>query len=109
MEQKYGRANRVWVMDRGMVSEENLKFLRSRQGQYLVGTPKAMLRQFEEELAKIKSGDVLLPTVTRQGQPAKTIRLRCVTQPDPAQKVPLNRLGIQLPRRLRRFDEVVQM
>ena len=62
-----------------------------------------------EELAKIKSGDVLLPTVTRQGQPAKTIRLRCVTQPDPAQKVLLNRLGIQLPRRLRRFHEVVQM
>jgi len=62
-----------------------------------------------EELAKIKSGDVLLPTVTQQGQPAKTIRLRCVTQPDPAQKVLLNRLGIQLPRRLRRFDEVVQM
>jgi transposase len=320
MEKKYGRANRIWVMDRGMVSEDNLKFLRSRGGQYIVGTPKAMLRQFEEyltrkewhevqegvevqlvpgpngdetfvlarsvdrrekekamherfidrlqaalekmqasaesgrlkdeaianrrlgrlmcqywraaggfevkiqrlsppkgkqrlrvtwkrnrrwtewaalsegcyllrtnlnetdpatlwkryiqlteaewafritkdeleirpiwhqktdrvlghilicflayvlwktlsqwmrrsgmgdaprtvvdELAKIKSGDVLLPTVTRQGQPAKTIRLRCVTQPDPAQKVLLNRLGIQLPRRLRRFDEVVQM
>jgi transposase len=320
MEKKYGRANRIWVMDRGMVSEDNLKFLRSRQGQYIVGTPKAMLRQFEqyltrkewhevqegvevqlvpgpngdetfvlarsvdrrekekamherfvdrlqaalekmraaaesgrlkdeaianrrlgrlmcqywraarafevkverlsppqgkarlrvtwkrnkrwnewaalaegcyllrtnlnetdpavlwkryiqlteaewafritkdeleirpiwhqktdrvlghilvcflayvlwktlaqwmrrsglgdaprtvlEELAKIKSGDVLLPTVTRQDQPAKTIRLRCVTQPDPAQKVLLNRLGIQLPRRLRRFDEVVQM
>ena len=320
MEKKYGRAHRVWVMDRGMVSEDNLKFLRSRQGQYIVGTPKAMLRQFEEyltrrewrevqegvevqlvpgpngeetfvlarsvdrrkkehamherfvtrlqaalekmrsaaesgrlkdeaianrrlgrllrqywrasgafevnierlsppqgkarlritwkhnkrwsewaelsegcyllrtnlnetdpatlwkryiqlteaewafritkdeleirplwhqktervlghilvcflayvlwktlaqwmrrsglgdaprtlleELAKIKSGDVLLPTVTRQGQPAKTIRLRCVTQPDPAQKILLHRLGIQLPRRLRRFDEVVQM
>ena len=280
MEKKYGRANRIWVMDRGMVSEENLKFLRSRQGQYIVGTPKAMLRRFEEyltrkewhevqdgvevqlvpgpsqdetfvlarsvdrrekekamherfverleaalekmraaaesgrlkdeavanrrwgqwaelsagcyllrtnlnetdpatlwkryiqlteaewafriakdeleirpiwhqktdrvlgrilvcflayvlwktlaqwmrrsglgdaprtlldELAKIKSGDVLLPTVTRQGQPAKTIRLRCVTQPDAAQKVLLHRLGIHLPRRLRRFDAVVQM
>ena len=320
MEKKYGRANRIWVMDRGMVSEANLKFLRSRQGQYIVGTPKAMLRQFEEyltrkdwqevqegvevqlvpgpngdetfvlarsvdrrekekamherfverlsaalekmraaaesgrlkdeavanrrlgrlmcqywraakafevtierlsplkgkqrlqvtwkrnqrwgqwaelsegcyllrtnlneadpatlwkryiqltdaewafritkneleirpiwhqktdrvlghilvcflayvlwktlaqwmrrsglgdaprtlldELAKIKSGDVLLPTVTRQGQPAKTIRLRCVTQPDAAQNVLLHRLGIPLPRRLRRFDEVVQM
>jgi len=320
MEKKYGRANRIWVMDRGMISEANLKFLRSREGQYIVGTPKAMLRQFEEyltrkdwqevqegvevqlvpgpngdetfvlarsvdrrekekamherfverlvaalekmraaaesgrlkdeavanrrlgrlmcqywraakafevtierlsppkgkqrlqvswkrnkrwnewaelsegcyllrtnlneadpatlwkryiqltdaewafritkdeleirpiwhqktdrvlghilvcflayvlwktlaqwmqrsglgdaprtlldELAKIKSGDVLLPTVTRQGQPAKTIRLRCVTQPDAAQKVLLQRLGIPLPRRLRRFDEVVQM
>ena len=28
MEAKYGRVNRIWVMDRGMVSEENLKFLR---------------------------------------------------------------------------------
>ena len=50
MEKKYGRANRIWVMDRGMVSEENLKFLRERQGQYIVGTPKAMLRQFEQYL-----------------------------------------------------------
>ena len=39
MEEKYGRANRVWVMDRGMVSEANLEFLRSRDGQYVVGTP----------------------------------------------------------------------
>ncbi len=62
-----------------------------------------------EELAKIKSGDVLLPTVSTQGRPDKTIRLRCVTAPDPAQKVLLHRLGIELPRRLRRFDEVVQM
>jgi transposase len=51
MERKYGRANRVWVMDRGMVSEANLKFLRQREGEYIVGTPKAMLRQFEKHLA----------------------------------------------------------
>jgi hypothetical protein len=50
MERKYGRANRVWVMDRGMVSEENLTFLRRRGGSYIVGTPKAMLRQFERYL-----------------------------------------------------------
>jgi len=50
MERKYGRARRIWVLDRGMVSEENLKFLRSRKGQYIVGTPKAMLRQFEKHL-----------------------------------------------------------
>jgi transposase len=50
MESKYGRANRVWVMDRGMVSEANLKFLRGRGASYIVGTPKAMLRQFERYL-----------------------------------------------------------
>jgi len=50
MEKKYGALGRVWVMDRGMVSEANLKFLRERGGQYIVGTPKAMLRQFEQHL-----------------------------------------------------------
>jgi hypothetical protein len=51
MEKKYGRADRVWVMDRGMVSEANLAFIRGRGGSYIVGTPKAMLRQFEQHLA----------------------------------------------------------
>lgn len=50
LEAKYGRANRIWVMDRGMVSEDNLKFLRQRGGSYIVGTPKAMLRRFEQYL-----------------------------------------------------------
>ncbi len=50
LEKKYGVLNRVWVLDRGMVSEKNLKFLRDRGGQYIVGTPKAMLRQFEQHL-----------------------------------------------------------
>jgi transposase len=50
MESKYGQANRIWVMDRGMVSEANLEFLRQRGGSYIVGTPRAMLRQFERYL-----------------------------------------------------------
>jgi transposase len=50
MEKKYGQADRVWVMDRGMVSEANLKFLRARGGSYIVGTPKALLRRFEQYL-----------------------------------------------------------
>jgi transposase len=50
LEKKHGSLNRVWVMDRGMVSEANLKFLRERGGQYIVGTPKAMLRRFEQHL-----------------------------------------------------------
>ena len=50
VERKYGKARRVWVFDRGIVSEENLEALRRRQGQYLVGTPRAKLKQFEREL-----------------------------------------------------------
>jgi hypothetical protein len=50
MERKYGRAQRVWVFDRGVVSEENLKYLREHDGRYLVGTPRSQLRRFEQEL-----------------------------------------------------------
>jgi len=50
MEAKYGKANRVWVMDRGMVSENNLEFMRRSDARYLVGTPKAMLKKFEQQL-----------------------------------------------------------
>jgi hypothetical protein len=50
MEEKYGQAERVWVMDRGMVSEANLAFLRERRARYLVGTPKSWLRHHEATL-----------------------------------------------------------
>jgi len=50
VERKYGRARRVWVFDRGVLSEENLGALRRRNGQYLVGTPRSKLKQFEAEL-----------------------------------------------------------
>jgi transposase len=50
MERKYGKANRIWVMDRGMVSEENIEFMRERGARYIVGTPKSMLRKFEQQL-----------------------------------------------------------
>jgi transposase len=58
MESKYGQAERVWVMDRGMISEENLEFLRKRKARYLVGTPRSMLRRFEQELAEAKWEEV---------------------------------------------------
>jgi transposase len=50
MESKYGKADRIWVMDRGMVSEENIEFMKERGARYIVGTPKSMLRKFEQEL-----------------------------------------------------------
>jgi transposase len=56
-------------------------------------------RTILEELARIQSHDVVLPTATH-GQ----IRLRCVAQPDPAQAALLDRLGIVLPKRMRLPD-----
>jgi transposase len=50
VERKYGKARRVWVFDRGIVSEANLEALRQRGGQYLVGTPRSKLKEFEKAL-----------------------------------------------------------
>ncbi len=52
VERKYGRARRIWVFDRGIVSEENLAAIRKRGGQYLTGTPRSQMKRLEEELLK---------------------------------------------------------
>jgi transposase len=52
VERKYGKARRIWVFDRGIVSEENLAAIRKRDGQYLTGTPRSQMKQFEAELLK---------------------------------------------------------
>ena len=52
VERKYGKARRVWIFDRGVVSEENLAAIRKRGGEYLVGTTRSKLKQFEAELLK---------------------------------------------------------
>ena len=52
MEAAYGKADRVWVMDRGMVSEVNLEWLREGGRRYLVGTPKSELKKHEKALVE---------------------------------------------------------
>jgi transposase len=54
METKYGQPQRIWVLDRGMVSEENIDFLRERQAHYIVGTPKSQLKKFQAQLLEDK-------------------------------------------------------
>jgi transposase len=54
MEKRYGTAERIWVMDRGMISEGNLSFLKQGHRRYIIGTPRSELKKFERELL---SGD----------------------------------------------------
>jgi transposase len=51
IENTYGKARRVWVMDRGIPSEAILKDMRTAEGQtfYLVGTPKGKINQHEKK------------------------------------------------------------
>jgi transposase len=73
---------------------KTLEMWQSRAG--LGNAPRTVL----EELARIPSHDVVLPTATH-GQ----IRLRCVTQPDAAQAALLDRLGVVLPKRMRLAEQ----
>jgi transposase len=69
---------------------KSLEMWQQRSG--LGNSPRTVL----EELARIQSHDVVLPTVTHGD-----IRLRCIAQPDHAQAALLDRLGIILPKRMR--------
>lgn len=51
MEQRFGLAQRIWVMDRGMTSAENLAWLQQTGRHYLIGTPKSELRKWAREIA----------------------------------------------------------
>lgn len=51
MEERFGKAGRVWVMDRGMVSAENLAWLSSTQRRYVIGTARSELKRFAKQLA----------------------------------------------------------
>jgi transposase len=50
MEQKYGKADRIWCSDRGMTSKENIEFLKQEGRKFIIGTAKAELKKFEREL-----------------------------------------------------------
>src|SRR5438552_4046770 len=59
MEARYGLAQRIWVMDRGMTSEDNLEWLRATGRRYLVGTPKTELRKWARAIADARDWQVV--------------------------------------------------
>lgn len=50
MEGRYGKADRIWVGDRGMMSKKNVEFLQSGDRRYIIGASKDSLKRFEREL-----------------------------------------------------------
>ena len=55
IEEQYGKAERIWVMDRGIPTEKVLEQMRAANPpvQYLVGTPRGRLSQYEQKLAAL--------------------------------------------------------
>ncbi len=71
VESRFGKSQRVWVMDRGMMSEENLTFLSQSDRRYLIGTRRSELADFREELCNADwvalREEVDVKPVTRDG------------------------------------------
>ena len=73
IESKYGQAERIWVFDRGIVSEDNLQILRDHKALYLVGTPRSKLSEFEKPLLdgpweKLGDKDVQVQLLAQQDE-----------------------------------------
>ena len=71
IEQRYGRANRIWVMDRGIPTEESLAKMRGMGASYLVGTPKGRLSRLERDFlsqpwARVREGVQVKRLVTEE-------------------------------------------
>jgi len=64
MEARYGKSERIWVMDRGMVSEANLAWLREGGRSYLVGAPRTMLKHLRADLAGKRGWTEIRPGVS---------------------------------------------
>jgi hypothetical protein len=67
MEARFGLAQRIWVMDRGMVSADTLAWLQTTGRRYLVGTPKSELRKWARALSDARDW-----ATVREGVEAKT-------------------------------------
>jgi transposase len=55
IEEQYGKAQRIWIMDRGIPTKKDLEAMRTREPPiyYLVGTPKGRLAQYEKKLTEL--------------------------------------------------------
>jgi hypothetical protein len=71
IERGYGHANRIWVMDRGIPTEDSLQKMRAIGASYLVGTPKGRLSKLEQSFlgqpwAKVRDGVQVKPLATEE-------------------------------------------
>jgi hypothetical protein len=89
---QYGRAQRIWIMDRGIPTEETLREMRQSDPpvSYLVGTPRARWEQFKEAFAQLPwqklrdtvavkllaQGEEVYVLVQSQGRRAKEMAIR---------------------------------
>jgi transposase len=111
VERKYGKARRIWVFDRGIVSEANLAAIRKRGGQYLVGTPRSQMKHFEAELLNQEGWFQVRPEVEvkKVGTPAgaETFILCRTTGRKEKEKAIRNRFSSSLEKALKSLERTL--
>jgi len=110
VERKYGKARRIWVMDRGIVSEENLAAIRRRGGQYLVGTPRSQMKRFEPEFLKDDwvqvRADIEVKQVSIPGGEETYILCRTAGRKEKEQAI-RERFTVRMERALRALEQAI--
>jgi transposase len=70
--EKFGAMRRIWVVDRGLASSKSVQYLKDQKQSFLVGTPKAMLAEFDQHLCTqdwtVARPQVQVKVVQRDGQ-----------------------------------------
>jgi transposase len=110
VERKYGQARRVWVFDRGIVSDANLAAIRRRGGQYLVGTRRTQLRSVERALlegpwTQVRDG-VEAQLISIPGGTETYVLCRSITRREKERAI-RRRFSTRLEDRLRRLERRV--
>jgi transposase len=110
VEQRFGTAQRVWVMDRGMISEENLAFLRKPGRKYLLATRRSELARFQKQLGqgkwqKLEGREDVVVKLLKRG---KVVYLLAKSQPRRKKERAIRRRQRQaLARALRKLQQTV--
>ena len=112
MEARYGVAERVWVMDRGMVSDKNIEFLKQKNRRYIIGTPKSMLKKFERELLsddwkEVHKGLEVKKCASPQGTEETFILCRSVARKEKEQAI-LDRFSNRIEKELEKIQASCQ-
>jgi len=83
MEKRYGKADRVWVMDRGMFSEKRVAWLKGSMRRYVIGTPRSEAKKWSKELGEEHGWQELrhgVETKICAGPDAEEVFLLCRSQ-----------------------------
>ena len=108
MEARYGLAQRIWVMDRGMRSKSNVQWLQETGRRYLLGAPRSILDRFAEQVASPQGWQsvhdgVEVKLCREEGNPTEVFLICRSTQRRAKEKAMHGRFSLRIEAALKRL------